>query len=629
MTVGHVLRIKRWELFIKIYEKPNTKNLMQSLAWGYLVNVFLPFRLGEIIRAYLSGRKMESGKVLGFSTVIIDRYLDIVAVACIFILLSLNSSGVGYRNSLQYIVLSVVLTFLPIFIYFTKSIVKKRIRGTAGLFNDNIELALLLFFWALIRNFKDIFLKINKFHLALYTIFMWIVYLLSYVLFANYLNSPEVHVKGFDVFNLFFSQNIISSNSQSNWIFLNDIIGYYPLKIIFYLMILPNILLLSLSFIVKKNRDEVKEDEENYIKLLPQINASDRLNFLDDYFSNKNREFIKNYLKINQEVSIIRDYSAGSNATTILCLDEIHTFFRKYAFNADAEKLFEQIKWIKSFSNSISLPEIIRQEKNDIYCYYDMPYKTNCVSLFEYAHSTPVEKSWNIIKAAFESLEKSIYKIDLRKADDQSLIKYIKSKVENNLKQIKEGTYIKNLLKYDCLKINGEELPNLSFYEKYLSAENLQEYFKQDNYSVIHGDMTIENIICTRDDNGEDSFYIIDPNTGNIHDSPNLDYAKMLQSIHGGYEFLMSTKSISIKGNEINFLFTRSTTYKELHKKFKTYMITHFEPQRVKSIYFHEIVHWLRLVPYKIKKDGKRSVLFYAGMLMIMNDIYKEFIEKH
>lgn len=629
MTVGHVLRIKRWELFIKIYEKPNTKNLMQSLACGYLVNVFLPFRLGEIIRAYLSGRKMESGKVLGFSTVIIDRYLDIVAVACIFILLSLNSSGVGYRNSLQYIVLSVVLTFLPIFIYFTKSIVKKRIRGTAGLFNDNIELALLLFFWALIRNFKDIFLKINKFHLALYTIFMWIVYLLSYVLFANYLNSPEVHVKGFDVFNLFFSQNIISSNSQSNWIFLNDIIGYYPLKIIFYLMILPNILLLSLSFIVKKNRDEVKEDEENYIKLLPQINASDRLNFLDDYFSNKNREFIKNYLKINQEVSIIRDYSAGSNATTILCLDEIHTFFRKYAFNADAEKLFEQIKWIKSFSNSISLPEIIRQEKNDIYCYYDMPYKTNCVSLFEYAHSTPVEKSWNIIKAAFESLEKSIYKIDLRKADDQSLIKYIKSKVENNLKQIKEGTYIKNLLKYDCLKINGEELPNLSFYEKYLSAENLQEYFKQDNYSVIHGDMTIENIICTRDDNGEDSFYIIDPNTGNIHDSPNLDYAKMLQSIHGGYEFLMSTKSISIKGNEINFLFTRSTTYKELHKKFKTYMITHFEPQRVKSIYFHEIVHWLRLVPYKIKKDGKRSVLFYAGMLMIMNDIYKEFIEKH
>ena len=62
-------------------------------------------------------------------------------------------------------------------------------------------------------------------------------------------------------------------------------------------------------------------------------------------------------------------------------------------------------------------------------------------------------------------------------------------------------------------------------------------------YSDIHGDLTIENLICRRESEKEKDYYIIDPNTGNVHDSPNLDYSKLLQSLHGGYEFLMNTKT--------------------------------------------------------------------------------------
>lgn len=50
------------------------------------------------------------------------------------------------------------------------------------------------------------------------------------------------------------------------------------------------------------------------------------------------------------------------------------------------------------------------------------------------------------------------------------------------------------------------------------------------------------------------SILLIDPNTGNIHESPLLDYAKLLQSIHGGYEFLMSVKNVSVEDNNINFI---------------------------------------------------------------------------
>ena len=101
-----------------------------------------------------------------------------------------------------------------------------------------------------------------------------------------------------------------------------------------------------------------------------------------------------------------------------------------------------------------------------------------------------------------------------------------------------------------------------------------------------------------------------------------------MQSIHGGYEFLMATKNVSIEKNHINFVFTKSESYTYLYSMLDEYMREHFTQERVKSIYYHEIIHWLRLMPYKIEKNGKRVLLFYAGMLMVMNDFINNFEEE-
>ena len=31
----------------------------------------------------------------------------------------------------------------------------------------------------------------------------------------------------------------------------------------------------------------------------------------------------------------------------------------------------------------------------------------------------------------------------------------------------------------------------------------------------------------------------------------------------------------------------------------------------------HEVIHWLRLMPYKLNKDRKRAAMFYAGLVMV------------
>ena len=626
VCMAHFVRALRWKLFVKTYEKPNTKNLLQSLSIGYLINSFIPFKAGDLVRAWISGRKMKNGRGFALATVIVDRYLDILVVGILFAFLSVFK--LGNADSVQfYMFLAVGVLAVTLLVYILRGYVKKILKNIASVFNAKIEIRMLRFFWSLIWSFKDIFKKISKARLLLETLGMWVLYLASYYCFAAFLSHQGSNVKWLDVFYMLFAKNSIHVGSLGAVTVTTGILNSQMIWTGIYLFA-PIVILFIISLFLKAKNEEVDNSEEEYLNLIPQLDENERLSFLETYFSNERREYIESYLKINQNILIIRDYSAGSNATTMFCMNNGKNFFRKYAFGADGDKLYQQIEWLQRFKDIIPLPDIMQYQKKDNFCYYDMPYDSQAVGLFDYAHSMPKENAWKFIKKATECLEKSLYKVNQRPADKATIDEYIKSKVNKNLDKIMNAKYLKRLMEYDEIIINGRSFHNLPYYLPYLSEEHLYDIFKNDTYSEIHGDLTIENIICTRNADGDDDFYIIDPNTGNVHDSSNLDYGKLLQSIHGGYEFLMATKNVSIERNRINFVFTKSEAYTYLYDMLDKYMREHFAKERVKSIYYHEIIHWLRLMPYKIEKNGKRVLLFYAGMLMVMNDVVNNFEEE-
>ncbi|MFR2243078.1 MAG: lysylphosphatidylglycerol synthase transmembrane domain-containing protein [Anaerobutyricum soehngenii] len=626
VCLAHFIRTLRWELFVKTYEKPNTKNLLQSLSIGYFINSFIPFKAGDLVRAWISGRKMKNGRGFALATVIVDRYLDILVVGILFAIFS--AFNLDSADSVWfYMFLAVGVLAVTVLVYILRGYVKRILKNIAGIFNAGIEIRLLRFFWSLIWSFKDIFKKISKTRLLLETLGMWILYLASYYCFAAFLSHQGSNVNWLDVFYMLFTKNSIHVGSLGAITFTQGMMNAQMIWTGIYLFA-PIVILFVISLCLKSKDDETLDSEEEYLNLIPQLDENERLNFLETYFSNERREYIESYLKINQNILIIRDYSAGSNATTMLCMNNGKNFFRKYAFGADGDKLYQQIEWLQRFKDIIPLPDIMQYQKQDNFCYYDMPYDSQAVGLFDYAHSMPKENAWKFIKKATECLENSLYKVNQRPADKATIDEYIKSKVNKNLDKIMNAKYLKRLMEYDKIIINGRSFHNLPYYLPYLSEEHLYDIFKNDTYSEIHGDLTIENIICTRNADGEDDFYIIDPNTGNIHDSSNLDYGKLLQSIHGGYEFLMATKNVSIEKNRINFVFTKSEAYTYLYDMLDKYMRENFEEERVKSIYYHEIIHWLRLMPYKIEKNGKRVLLFYAGMLMVMYDVVNNFEEE-
>lgn len=621
LSLAHFIKILRWRLFIEIYEEPRNRNLIQALSLGYLINLFFPFRvIGDFFRAIYSGKKMKNSYSLSFSTVIVDRILDIITVGILFYIFYVFSI---YNKQIEksfrfYMLFSVLIISLIILFYFLKRYIKIISLKVASLFNTNIELNILKFMWALIWNFKDIFLKINKFKILIITTLMWLLYTFSYYLFSLFLLSQNYNFRLVDIFFLLFSKDIFGTDF---------LLIEKKVSIFFYIyMITPIIIMLLISkfFMIKTYSKKNHREIEDYFNLFPNQDNKEKLEFLRKYFLDKDKSYIDNYLKINQKITIIRDFSAGSNATTMLCMKKDEIFYRKYSFE-DTEKLYEQVEWIiENKKKKLPLPEIIRREKTNNYCYYDMLYKPTSIPLFEYIHSTPFEETWEMIENILKKLEEVLYTNKLRKADTESINKYIDLKVRDNITKIYDSKILKKLLRYDEVIINGKSYKNLSYYLKYLSKEYLYDIFRDDIYSDIHGDLTIENIICNLN-TMEEKYYIIDPNSENINNSANLDYAKILQSIHGGYEFMMRTYDISVEENQINFLFIKSQAYSYLYKKLNEYMNSKFEKEKIRSIYFHEIVHWLRLMPYKLKKDGKRALIFYSGLLMVLNDVIEKY----
>lgn len=616
MIMGHIFKIKRWGLLISVYEKPVEYNLLNAMTLGHTLNTVFPIRIGDIVRVMWAGKKLKNSYSFSLATVIADLYIDFITVGAIFFFSIISRKGIYYLEKIPYYYAFIFIFIIPItfLVIMWKKYIKSFVKKVASIFNERIELSLLYITYLCFTSIKDIFQKINKLKFIFLTFGVWTSYIISYSLFAKFMQKKGENYSIFDIFSKLFS-------GASLYNIEKKILPYW---IIYLLLPLGICLLFSLVLYVL-----VKKENFYYRQTLPQINSRERLAFLKTYFSNENRENIRAYLEINKDVLIIEDISAGSNASTLIIMKKDGTlFFRKYAFNDDGIKLKKQIEWIEKHFDDIPLPIIVEKEEGYNYVTYDMKNLGNSIGMFKYIHTMPLKESWNILKKALEDIQR-LHKRNLRESNEKDIEQYIKSKVVDNLKIIlTESKYIKNLEKYKSIFVNGVELPTLRNYDKILNIEYLKSIFNDDKYSDIHGDLTIENIIGILDNNIEnlvgkkyDEYYFIDPNTGNIHDSPFLDYAKLLQSLHGNYEFLMNVSEIKIEKNYINFMITESDAYVQLYQKYYSYLKEKFSNRDIISIFYHEIIHWLRLLPYKIKKNDKLAVVFYTKLLKIIADV--------
>jgi len=273
----------------------------------------------------------------------------------------------------------------------------------------------------------------------------------------------------------------------------------------------------------------------------------------------------------------------------------------------------------------LPVTKVSRIKQGSDYYSYDMPYNVQAVGFFWFIHTAPFEKSWEILEQVLSDIHTKLHQpIENGLMTNRALCTaYVEDKVKKNIEIIKSGKYLKTLYEYKTIWINGKEYHNLSYYEDMLSASNLVKCLEEETCVNIHGDLTIENIICTRDGD-KDRYYLIDPNCGTDYKVASMDYGKLLQSLHGGYEFLSSVSTVQIEDNKISFLLSYSTVYVKLYERYKQYLQQQFAEDMIQRIYLQEIIHFLRLMPYKMKKDSLKAVVFYAGLIIILNDILEK-----
>ena len=78
-----LVRAKVWQTLLR--DKPPYRDVLFATGEGYLLNNFLPFRLGELGRAFLLSRKsgMTFGEIL--PTIVIERAVDLAFSAAILL----------------------------------------------------------------------------------------------------------------------------------------------------------------------------------------------------------------------------------------------------------------------------------------------------------------------------------------------------------------------------------------------------------------------------------------------------------------------------------------------------------------------------------------------------------------
>jgi len=130
---------------------------------------------------------------------------------------------------------------------------------------------------------------------------------------------------------------------------------------------------------------------------------------------------------------------------------------------------------------------------------------------------------------------------------------------------------------------------------------------------TVHGDYTLENILIKNDD-----IKIIDPNPEVDLPVRSLDWAKLYQSLHSGYELYFS---------EIN----NSESQEKMHHYFKyieNYIHVNYGVENVLRTKFMEAIHLIRLLPYQVNSGEETWSHFFFLGLKRLNEFITE-VEKN
>ncbi|WP_215375341.1 lysylphosphatidylglycerol synthase transmembrane domain-containing protein [Polynucleobacter sp. MWH-Svant-W18] len=614
--LGLMVRGVRWQLLLPADGVLIKSRLVLYCSIGGLVNGILPFRVGDLLRATLLS-KFENVRIISsLASVFIERMTDLAVLLLIVGLYKMFFNGTLNGGDI-FIAMAILLGLYWVAISFSKRC-RKIVYLFSSIWNERIKSLILDFLWTIINQINHA--RFLTFRYISLTIIMWTLYVSSYFYFYKSLQiSPFI-----EVWDLFHGDPIREA-LKTNLIFG----GWDLVTTLLMLYLLLPVLLTSIFLML---RIELRRRLGN-LKLLNAASSFTTMvadgvpmafsgsqayqRFLIAYFSGENTPInrLGEAKTFDANLTITRLFSGGSGAVTAVVEAKGHLSIMKMAEGELASKLISEYEWLKSTATYLPVVNVLKVEVLKNFTSYMMPYEPGALDLYEWLHTAHINKGKSIMIQIIDSIS-TYHKNNLRQQDEsiQNLLQeYLNEKLRKNYFYTK--SMLENFFNLESFFINGDKY-SFEEWDFLLDFDRLKTFFLNTQQSDIHGDLTIENIIMRPDE----SWMLIDPNPLTSYKSPLMDWAKLLQSLNMGYEFLNRQSNCDFDSRSIKFISNKSHVYHELHNILIERLNFEYGNIGVREAKLHEIIHYLRLIPYKFKKSEEGGMLFFAVTCKLIRD---------
>jgi len=613
LFAAHFARAARWAaLFPRKPIRPRRSALLIGLGIGYAINALVPLRLGEIIRGVVAGRLTKVRLAEVMATIVAERIADLAVLSLIIAAAASYATDPGFARATAAIFATAAGAALGFALLLRASATVRRLMwDAAGIFNDRIRVGVVDLVWSTAEMLVGGTLLRWKFTIA--TVGMWGLYAAAYTTF-----SMAIDTRLMDVVATVLQQplralalDVDPGGTAAN----NALYAFVLIPVLLILLLDPLLRTGSLAGAGDRWRQLFNTGRSSHDSRSGRFVApGGYANFLGAMFSGENRAISGFGMQAIDDCIVHGFYHGGSDALTALVETDERLIIRKFGSGVAAAKLKIQADWLQRHrASSLPLVEVVSERVGAAQYSYDMPHVASATNFYDFIHTSDGQANARALRKLIERIDDLHARTPGGSAPACSIERYLAEKVTQNAQTI--VGFAREHLGGETYTINGS--PH-DLRDWACLADNvwLFRQIRNPMTASIHGDLTIENVIIA--DDHHDGFYIIDPNPENIFDTPMIDWAKMMQSLHLGYEALNRNAGLTVTGNALSLPDARSQAYAALHETLEAEIVARFGEDGLREVHFHELANYLRLTTYKIRQSPERGLAFFACTSLLL-----------
>ncbi len=649
LICGHVIRALNTKSVIDQVKPARLRTHLRALFVGYTFNILLPLRAGEFIRAWILSRSLQISGSFVFSVILFERAIDGLILGSATLLVLRYYGQIFQVGTEPFIPLAIIVIIVSFVLLMTLELLRsqnkyilKSWHWLTELLNQRLRDSARFKLWSVIYGLQTV---INQKIITRYiarSILNWSCYFGSTFMLASY----------------YFGHNDLAANTTKSVVaflgitaptgpayfgdfqavtlpILNTILEVkanqlYLLSV--WVMLSIPVFVLGLISLYRTRENFQKLVQANELahfhnKLARQTDITGELRaFLDSFFSVEKLSHILHEIETNEGVKLIRYFKGGSNAITILVYENGIYRVRKLTPPEHAHRLRAQHDWLKTYDKKSKIVSVAQQKETANYYAIDIEYYSDFLPFIDFIHSHDIDVSKNILTKIYDYMFKEIYKLKPARTDKKTLEAYIANRCINKIEQTaKLHIELDAIIKQSKLIINGK--PYLGLYavlDKIKSNKKAWYDIATFRPSIIHGDLTVDNLLVSEKDL---DFKIVDPVDENEIESPVVDFGRSMQSFGYGYEFLCRDDSpVHVNnGNNIYFENNNSLQYGELKKTLQKLAKKYLTVEEQRAILFHTGVMFSRMSAHRVRINPDNLIKFYAVAIIAFNEFLEQY----